>query len=65
MLYTNAYLSMTNVTRDILIDTGRMGMVWVSANSGYTTYIPARRVAIYHVDGVLKSMNYMYERLIL
>ena len=60
---------MTNVTRDILIETGKMGIVWVVTNSGYTdfgeTYIPARRVAIYHIDGVLKSMNYMYERLIL
>ena len=60
---------MTNLTRNILIDTGSMGMIWVAANSGYTdfgkTYIPARRVAIYHVDGDIKSMNNMYEKLIL
>lgn len=59
MLFTNAYLSMTNVTRDILIETGRLGMVWATAKSGYTD-MDARRVAIYHVDGALKSMNFMY-----
>lgn len=66
---TNTYLSITNITRDILIDTGMIGVVLITTKSGYTgligTYFPSIGVAIYHVDGALKSMNYIHDKLIL
>lgn len=46
-----------------------IGVVLITIKSGYTgligTYFPSIGVAIYHVDGAIKSMNYIHDKLIL